>query len=593
MESLIDIDVEPSNYNHHHLNNVESPIDLLLGGSGDDEAALRGCPVLVPDAYQLPGAPVSLEAADDLLETSGTALISIANVSYRTAGNVGETHHNTNATIPHMQLIGAETTIQPAPLSTPTPDPILTLRDTTQVAHINVPRGNHVQANFIIAHNPDTAHGVVEAIHKEIIRGDNDHGLEIRQTGQGSYLCITAPAKNITEIISVVHDVADELIIDDSAQGTCVFQEPPLMVNSGSQVVLDINPRSGDVRPRLRLQNNATGSLDIAGDSREYAMKLKDRVYQGLKKAGRLPLSLTLRIHLGYCLLRSYPQGKETYGYREFNVMMKNPRASTWLKTSIGDETLATRVLNFIRHDPKSPFQSTSNQTGSPASVLPEYAFEMCSQRMKFEVPIKRKIIKGSASSSVICQLYRVTACELDANIAELDIMNLSVGKNLDWKLEGVTEEKGAKTFPDVVKYLRTANIELKNLNRPHDLGVYPRVKLEPFNSVAAKIKDVAMKTVYHFRWKTTSYIVQIAVNHRWKGVSAMTAEKVPAIDLGITVFGEDWDAEDDAAGNIWGGELQFLLESGEGGMTSNGIERVGHLLRTITDIRNTLGPLF
>ncbi|OTA51923.1 hypothetical protein K449DRAFT_392112 [Hypoxylon sp. EC38] len=67
----------------------------------------------------------------------------------------------------------------------------------------------------------------------------------------------------------------------------------------------------------------------------------------------------------------------------------------------------------------------------------------------------------------------------------------------------------------------------------------------------------------------------------------------MPTIDLGVSVFGEDWDSEDDAAGIVWGDELQYLLEGGDDIMESKGIDRVAKFLQTMRDIRNVLEPFF
>ncbi|KAI1459434.1 hypothetical protein F4805DRAFT_455918 [Annulohypoxylon moriforme] len=552
MESLIEIDsLSSEDQPLAKGNNIEPSLDLLLEGSGNDELALRDCPILA------------------------------------TATSSRSAPHNSINNSP-------KTTGLPAPLSLPDPDPIHILRNKVIATDSNTRGSEQAQANFIISQTPEIASGVIEAVHKELARADGGRGLEIRKTQGGSYLRIIAPSRNIAEIISAAQDVADELISNESSGGSCVFQEPPTKVNSDCQVVLDINTESGEVRPTLRPgQGAATATaVEVARNFHEYATKLNDRVYAGLKKAGRLPLSLTLRVHFGNLMLRTYPQGKEVYEYRDFCAMMKNPRASAWLKTSIGNETLAIRVLDFIRNDRRSPFLPTGNQLGSPANVLPQYAFEANSQRTKFAMAIKKRT-RGNTRGSASCQVSRLTACGMGASFAELDILNQSLGRNLDWKLEAVNEDKGAKTFPEVDKYLRTASIELVNLDRPHDLDVYPRIKLEPSNSVAAKIKDVAVKTLYRFRWKETSYIVEVAVNRRWDSISAMAAESLPTINVGVSIFGQDWDSEEESAGNIWGDELQHLLEAGNGHAASEGIERVDNFIRAIRDIRDTIDPIF
>ncbi|KAI1446485.1 hypothetical protein F5Y02DRAFT_417124 [Annulohypoxylon stygium] len=484
---------------------------------------------------------------------------------------------------------GPGITSLPARLELPKPDPIHALRNTATTVDSNARGSEKAQANFFISHKPEVASGVIEAIHKELTRARGGHGLEIRETREGSYLRITAPSKDIAEVISAAQSVADELISNESSLGSGVFQEPPTTVYSASRVVLDINTQSGEVRPKLQVGEGVSNIAEVNGDSHEYMTKLKNRVYAGLKKAGRIPLSLKLRAHFGYCLLRTYPQGKIIYGYRDYCVMMKNPRASAWLKTSIGNETLAVKLLDFVRDD-KGPFLPIEARLGSPAKVLPEYAFEARSERMKFMMDI-RKGTRGTAGTKTACRQARLMASKVDANFAEVDIVNQSLGRNLDWKLEAIHEDRGEKIFQEVDKYLGTASIELINSDQPHDLNIYPHIKLDPHNSAAAKIKHVAVKTLYRFRWKQTSYVVEVAINHRWSSISAMTAGKPSTVDVGISIFGQDWDSEDEAAGNIWGDELQHLLEANSH-TASGGIDRVDHFIQTIRDVRNALDPI-
>ncbi|OTA75797.1 hypothetical protein M434DRAFT_268364 [Hypoxylon sp. CO27-5] len=270
------------------------------------------------------------------------------------------------------------------------------------------------------------ASGVVEAVHKELTQAEDSYKFELRQTGQGSYLRFTAPAKKIPELVNAAQDTADELISDEPLKVSGIFQEPPAQIDPSSQVILIIT-RSGEIRPRLQLGQGADTSTELPENFQQYETKLSNRVYKGLKKAGRLPLSLTLRVNLGYCMLRSYPQGKEVYNYREFHSMIKNPRASAWLKTSIGDEAIVRRVMDFVRNDARSPFLPTTNQVTSPAHVLPDYAFEAHSRLAKFNVSITDKSHQGRGN--VFYQLSNITACRVDSNFPDLDILNLSVGK--------------------------------------------------------------------------------------------------------------------------------------------------------------------
>ncbi|KAI1806476.1 hypothetical protein F4811DRAFT_550962 [Daldinia bambusicola] len=448
-----------------------------------------------------------------------------------------------------------------------------------------------MKANFIIAHTTEVAAGVIEAVYKELSRV-SDYKVELRETPQGSFISITGIAKNINEYIRLAQDVADDFIFNESIGGSTVFVEPPPQIDSAAQVVLRADPVSGEVRPILQPGQDAIASLQLLETPEDCRAKLTQYLYKSLVKAGRLKLSLTLRVYLGQFMLRKYPRSKEVYGYNDFHTMVKHPRASGWLKTWIGNETLARRVLDFVRNNTKGPFQPTGNQANVTADVLPQYALEMRTEGTKFDVPIKKRT-SGTSRGTAACQLYRVTSSTLGANPAEANVYNLSLGKNLDWQLEGIDEDKGAKTFPEVTQYLRSAKAELLNSERPHDLNVYPNVKLEPLIAVENKIKYVAVKTIYHFRWKVTSYIVEVAINHRWDSICAMRAKAVPKTELGISIFGEDWDSEDDAIGNVWGDELQYLLEGLRGSTAPNGRDRVAHFLQTVGDIRDALEHLF
>ncbi|KAI2601799.1 hypothetical protein GGR54DRAFT_53428 [Hypoxylon sp. NC1633] len=421
-------------------------------------------------------------------------------------------------------------------------------------------------------------------MYKELARSDQPPGLELEQIDQGSYLRLAATAREVAGVIDATQGVAQDLIFDALSRKTGVFQEPPTELNSASRVVLEIDPLSGHVRPRLQHGQNAAKTTEPCGSFQEYAARLDNSVYKGLKKAGRFPLSLTLRVLLGHYMLQTYPPNKEVYTYPEFHGMARSARAIGWLKSRIGNETMAQGILDFARNDSESPFLPTGNQTTSPADVLPAYAFEARSQQAKFYMPIKKRT-GVNARGEVNCYLYRVTACRADAKFAELDIFNLSVGKNLDWKLEAVNEEKGEKSFPQVVRYLRSANVTLRTTDRPHDLDVYPRLEFDA-HPIGALLKDVTVKTLYLFKWKTTPYVVQVAINHRWASIAAMRASK-PTVDLEMSVFGECWDSQDNVAGNIWGDELQLLLEGRDESRRAKGLDRVGDFLQTVRDIRD------
>ncbi|KAI0110009.1 hypothetical protein F4814DRAFT_425325 [Daldinia grandis] len=560
-----------------------SPLVLLLQESDNREATLQYSPGLDLGADN----PSTYEPSTMLYPPKATS-----NTPKTDANTAKMNDSHTNTITPDSQAASTGITTQTDTSSLREgPKPTISLRTASKSAHSMANPTKKVKVNFIISHAPEVASGVIEAVHKELSRA-NDNNLELRKTPEGSYIRINGLAKNIKEYVNLAQDVAEDLISNESIRGSNVFMEPPTEINSTTQVLLHADPVSGEVRPMLQLGQDAIAGLQLLEVPEQYKAKFNDYLYKSLVKAGRLKLSLTLRVYLGQYILRKYPKGKEVYGYNDFHSMVKNPRASGWLKNWIGDETLAKRVLDFVRTSTKGPFQPTGSQATVAANVLPQYSIEMRSEGTKFDIPIKKRT-SGRSRGTIVCQLYRVTSSTLDANPAEANVYNLSLGKNLDWQLEGIEEDKGAKTFPEVTQYLRSAKVELSNSERPHDLNVYPSVKLEPVIAMESKIKNVAVKTIYQFRWKATTYIVEIAAIHRWDSIPAMRAKAVPKVELGISIFGENWDSEDDVVGNVWGDELQYLLEGLRGETTPKGPDRVDHFLRTIGDIRDALEHLF
>ncbi|KAI1137072.1 hypothetical protein F5Y05DRAFT_414796 [Hypoxylon sp. FL0543] len=587
MELLIDISSpEKPSYGSRPANDAKPSIDLLDDRSSDIDALL-GCPVLVAGLDGRPAAPVSPVSPVSL----GALGPSVASTVLRRTNNIPKAmQHDVTYVIPKVKLARAQEVAQPGPLRLPSEDPFAAIRDALSTGYTSSQASQRAQANLIISYTLEVASGVVEAVHKELSQVEGPYKLELRKINKWSYLRITASEKNIPKLVCAVQDTTNDLISDEAVRVSGIFQEPPARLKSSSQVVLII-AQSGHARPILQLGPGTDNDPERPESFQKYTAKLNDHVHRGLKKAGRLPLALNLRVQLGSCMLRTYPQGREVYKYSDFHAMVKNPRAAAWLKTSIGNEIVAIRLLDFIRDDVESPFKPTTNQIFSSTHVLPDYAFEANSQVASFNAPIVDKSHRGRGQGAY--ELSNVTVSAAADKFADLDIINLSVGKNLDWQLQAFDQERSAKAFPNVVRYLSTAKVHFECPDRPHDLDVYPRVILATDNLVAGYLKDVAVKTIYRYKWKSSSYIVQVAVNRRWETISAMCSGQVPTVNLSVSFFGEDWDSEGDAAGIVWGSELENLLEEGDASMDPKGIDRVAHFLQTVRDVRNVLDPFF
>ncbi|KAI1387032.1 uncharacterized protein F4822DRAFT_431900 [Hypoxylon trugodes] len=598
-------DSPPPSTDGRIVDDTVSVLDSLLGGSGDDEASLRTFPILSSDAYERPITQMQrgTQASTGGISTPPTRYNANGMVGYHYANGANGTNgtngshdilglHDVQSNAPIDEEAPADTSsVRVRPIRYPDPDPTEYLSNPTLAAY-GISANEPTKINFIVSH-PEVADGLIEAVHNELGRANINAKLELRQVGQGKYLEIITPKRHAAEIIGAAQDATEELIADRQSTGPPRnFQEPPIGIGDTAKVILVINTQSGEIRPKLVPGINSTAELQLPQSREDYVAKLCHFVHKGLKKAGRVRLSLSLRVHLGYFLLRSYPKGKEISTYPEFYTMMMHPRAGGVLKKSIGGKDQARKVLDFIKNDADHLFLPTSNQVEATADVLPEYIFEIRSRNYKLYAPIKKRS-SGNARGAMVCQLYRIMASKLDDNFTELDILNLSVGKNLDWKLEAVQEEKGEISFRDITEYLRSAKIELNNADRPHDLDVYPSVKLGLSDMVASKVKNATVKTVYRYRWKTTPYIVEIAVSRHWDRIFAMEAGRDPIVELEISVFGEFWDATDETAGNVWGNELELLLDTPQGKPEARGMDRVEGFVEVIKEIRNTLHGLF
>ncbi|KAI0012871.1 hypothetical protein F4779DRAFT_504345 [Xylariaceae sp. FL0662B] len=454
----------------------------------------------------------------------------------------------------------------------------------------------HVKANFIISHTPDLASGVIETVYKELSWANKHYAIELRKIGAESYLHIAAPAKKTAELVEAARDLAEELIYGQSTAVVGIFQEPPPKAYTSFHIVLDITPSSREARPRLEPRPEAQED-DITAPALhdsvdDYAAGLSGALYRALKKAVRLSLSLALKVDLGVVMLQTYQRGNDVYDYGAFHAMVKNPRASGRLQTGMGDEALARKVLDFVRRDDSSsPFQPTDNRAPSAAHVLPEYFLEADSPRAKFEIHLSVNGLKRGRPGG---SLQSVKVSEKNAAFAELDILNLSVGKKLDWKFEGINQQKGPRKYPSMVRFMDSARVQVQgeNPDETGDFDTYPRVLLSGQNATVEGFTSVVIKTVYRFGWKDTSYAVLVVINRRWSSIGAMMDSTRPRIDVNISVCGEDWDKEDQAAANTWGDELQHLFRDGRAG-PHDGMARVANFLQTIRDIRDVFDPLF
>ncbi|KAI1495499.1 hypothetical protein F5X99DRAFT_422874 [Biscogniauxia marginata] len=450
-------------------------------------------------------------------------------------------------------------------------------------------------AKFIVSGKSESISGVVEAVHRELVHDSTNCSVELQSTPAGSYLRIIAPKKDDAyKLVETAQTRSRDLVTDQPDTTKSLHVEPPSNVKNGFQIELHVNDVTGEARPYLKRQDDHIAGLKHDDDTREYTGGISHALVDALRKEGRFHTSLTLRIHLGHYVLKRYPRGSHSYDYGQFETMVKNPRALGRFKTQIGDRTLAKATLDFIREG-SSPFVPMDSQIPSAAHVVPDYVFEAYSDDAKFEATLAvMNNSKHSAESSrdkvVYYQLSRARVYPRDARIAELNVTNISLGKNLDWKLEAICEDQDEKKFQSVHHYFQSATIQMEGLQS--DFDAYPKISLARHHVLASYFKTVAIKSAYRFSWKATGYTVEIAINRRWNGIRELADRREPSIDFSLSIYGESWDedirlANEETVGNIWGGDLEFLFRDEGNGEVLGLPDRVRKFLGIVRDIRD------
>ncbi|KAI5920763.1 hypothetical protein F4810DRAFT_713132 [Camillea tinctor] len=455
-------------------------------------------------------------------------------------------------------------------------------------------------ADFILPGEPDLVKGVLEGVHQELVHASTNCSVELHNTPAGSYLHIIAPTrKDAYELVETAQMRVHDLTTDQPHQSQSLFVEPPSNMKTGYQIELDLDDVTREARPCLKLRDDIKPNLRQDEDTREYTEQISRTLVKTLKREGRFHTSLTIRTHLGHYVLKRYPRGTRSFDYKGFETMMKNPRATGSFNTQLGDAKLAKTTLNFIRKD-NGPFIPIDSQTSSAAHVMPDYIFEACSEDSRFAANLammnnSKHSTEFNKGTTIHYQMSQARIYPLSGKTPELRVTNVSLERNLDWKLEAISEDLDNKKSSSVHRYLQTAKILQKD---PHNgFDAYPEISLSSHHAMAAFFKAVAIKSVYRFDWKSTGYIVEIAINRRWNSIEDMTTREEPNIDFNLSIYGESWDddiqmAKDGAAGNLWGEDLQFLFGDGDCDAEGGLIGKVREFLTIIHDICNALGSV-
>ncbi|RYP65556.1 hypothetical protein DL771_008254 [Monosporascus sp. 5C6A] len=249
-------------------------------------------------------------------------------------------------------------------------------------------------------------------------------------------------------------------------------------------------------------------------------------------------------------------------------------------RAMVADTDLCRNILAMIQQS-DGPLLPTDNQTPSAADVVPEHMFEAHWEQGRLQADIvTMHDPKNPAKGSPRYQINRVRTFRAKPALSEFNITALSIGRKFDWNMEAYRDEEVGKTITGADQYFTSATIHMQC----RESEAHPHIILNAKHELAKVFRNVTTRSVYRFRWRTTPYIVEIAINRRWESISAMA--QPPKVDFGIAMYGEDWDRRSQggtkAAGNAWGDELNLLFGNGD----DSAADAEGRVCRFVTVVR-------
>ncbi|RYP67026.1 hypothetical protein DL769_005867 [Monosporascus sp. CRB-8-3] len=440
-------------------------------------------------------------------------------------------------------------------------------------------RRRSVVANLIVTGIKGPSVDILEAIHKELARIAEGSTIELRGSAPKAFVRIeTNCERSSLALIERARDLTNELLSDKSATASILFQEP-LGVQSNAHVILDV--QGSGARPRL---DRPLGRLQKSDESSAFVMEVGRAMYQGLKKVARQGSDLTLRVHFGHFILQSYPRGRTCLEYERFRAMMDSPRATGRLVTEMADIDLSRNILAMIQQS-DGPLLPTDNQTPSAADVVPEHMVEAHWEQGRLQADIvTMHDAQTPPKGSPRYQLNRVRTFRVKPILSEFNLTALSIGRKFDWNMEAYRDEEVDKTITGADQYFMSATIRMQCRGSE----AHPHIILNANHELAKVFRDVATRSVYRFRWRTTPYIVEIAINRRWESIPAM--RQPPKVDFGIAMYGENWDRRSQrgtrTAGNVWGDELNLLFGD-EDGLAEDAEGRVCRFVTVVREVQD------
>ncbi|RYO85271.1 hypothetical protein DL764_009202 [Monosporascus ibericus] len=419
-------------------------------------------------------------------------------------------------------------------------------------------RRRSVVANLIVTGIEGPLVDILEAIHKELARTAECSTIALRGNPPKAFVHIeTNSERSSLALVERARNLTDELLSDKSATASILFQEP-LGVQPNARVILDI--QGSGAKPRL---DHPLGRVQKSDESGAFMKEVSRAMYQGLKKVAQQGSDLILR--------RTEP----------LHLIFR-----TLMFARVADTGLSRRILAMIQQS-DGPLLPTDNQTPSAADVVPEHMFEAhwAQGRLQADI-VTMHDVQNPAKGSPRYMMNRVRTFRGKPTLSKFNLTTLSIGRKFDWNMEASRDEEMDKTITGADQYFASATIRMKRRGSE----THPDITLNAKHELAKVFRNVTTKSVYRFRWRTTPYIVEIAINRRWESISAM--RQLPKVDFGIAMYGEYWDRRSQgvaqAAGNAWGDELNPLFGN-EDGSAEDAEGRVCRFVTVVQEVQDIL----
>ncbi|KAK6066135.1 hypothetical protein SCUP234_12217 [Seiridium cupressi] len=470
------------------------------------------------------------------------------------------------------------------------------------------PRG---QAYLILSHDKRLEDGVIEAVHFEMVefaRGREDIRFTLQGSRERPFLYIEAPSQDLAiACLDEARTCADNIIHDRTVKFDFVLVEPPASTLDVIQVKL------ADNRPQLLPSTGgpatggpATGPSehdDAALQNSEIDKAMLQQLTMALKKAGRIKVRVNLRVHLGHYLLTSVPQNipQAHFTLEQLTRIVRHARTKDEFATQMGNLREALRVLNTIK---TSQLFLSEDMAVATMDVRPEFYFDAHSSKWRMEAHLRPlgEIMPSMPHEKGAFKIAGIHAIEIveKRQGTQLNFKTLSLGQTFDWKIETVPDaaikHAGYRPFEAEV---RAATVQFPSKQaRDED---FPRLHFQSPAIKAQELREVAIRSVFRFRYSPAPYQVEFTIRRTWPNVKAMANNRYePVTTFGITVYGEDWGetraTEIVQTGQGWGQELEHLFRDSPGSTHGNesdvrasGEERVQAFVNIIRDIRRAL----